>query len=291
MRRYLHKCRFLLANFQLTYVLRETAQANMRKALKSLPSNTSDAYKQVMTRIKDTSEYSSKMAVWALSWIFHACRPLQMDELREALVVQDKEKTDTLDEADMEDLLAADIVEFCQSLLVYEESSGVVRFSHPTVQEFLESQIRESQIELPVVDLAKTCLAYLGLKVFEEGPCPDDDTLKLRITKFKFSGYAAQSWSVHSSGQAEDDPDLRMAILRLLESKARRDSMNQIECLAYGKNAILKETALHILARNGLATTCKFLLEKLDEQLNAYKAYVADNIGLMQGNLNHNWIQ
>jgi hypothetical protein len=52
-----------------------------------------------------------------------------------------------------------------------------------------------------------------------------------------------------------------------------------------------EETALHILARNGLAMTCKFLFEKLDEQLIEHKLYVADNIELIAGNLNHNWIQ
>jgi hypothetical protein len=259
----------------------------MKEALKSLPSSAPDGYQKVMARISAAGETSRTMAFWTLSWVFHACRPLHMDELREALIVQLRKKTDTLDEADMKGLPAANIVEFCESLVVYEESSGVVRFSHPTVQEFLESQIRKSQIELPVVDLAKTCLAYLGFKVFEEGPCLDDRLLQLRVAKFKFSSYAARFWGVHSSGQAvEDDPDVRMAILRLLESKARRDSMVEMVRLTYYVSP--EETALHILARNGLATTCKFLLERLDGQLSVHKPYVADNIELMQGNLNHN---
>jgi hypothetical protein len=202
------KFRFLLANIQLTYVLLETAQANMREALKSLPSiyrrHTSKSWRglELVANIR---------AVWTLSWIFHACQPLAMDELREALIIQVKKKTDTLDEANMEDLLAADILECCQSLVVYEESSVVVQFSHPTVQEFLKSQIRESQIELPAFDLATTCLAY---KVFEEGLLwIDSYALRPRlVAKFKFSSIAAEFWSVHSSGQAEDHPDVRMAV-------------------------------------------------------------------------------
>ena len=55
-----------------------------------------------------------------------------------------------------------DIIEMCQSLVVHEESSGVVRFIHPTVQEFLKS------LELlPVINLAKTCLTYLENNAFD----------------------------------------------------------------------------------------------------------------------------
>jgi hypothetical protein len=97
--------RFLLANFQLIFVLRETDQGSMREALKSLPSCESEAYEQVMTRIRAT-KYTSEKALGTLSWIFHAQRPLQMDELREALVLQSQNDTVDLDEKALGDLSA-----------------------------------------------------------------------------------------------------------------------------------------------------------------------------------------
>jgi hypothetical protein len=155
----------------------------MRKALNSLPSTPSKAYEQVLTRIR-AAKHSSETAFRTLTWIFHAKRAVRMDELREALVVQDKKQPVELDETDMQELLAADILEICQSLVVYEEASGVVRFSHFTVQEFLESQVRESKLCLPEIELAKTCLAYLPLKVFDEDYPWDDDSWRYQLNHY-----------------------------------------------------------------------------------------------------------
>jgi hypothetical protein len=257
--------RFLLANLQLVHVLGETAQANMRKALKSLPPTVEDAYNQILTRIR-MSEYSSSTAFRTLGWIFHAKRPLRMDELREALIVQDKENPVDLDEMDMEDLLDADILEICQSLVVHEESSGVVRFSHPTIQGFLESQVLES---LPVVDLARTCLAYLQFDEFQGGPCVDSEAVEKRVQKYKFSRYVAQSWGIHTRGKPENEPDIQLAVLSLLASENKRASMLQLEAYAnsggiansWGIISFTKgQTLLHVIAKNGLATICQWVL-------------------------------
>ena len=145
------------------------------------------------------SKTSSSTAFQTFSWIFRAKRPLQMNELREALITQDKEYAVDLDEMDMEELLATDILEICQNLVVYEEISGVVRFSHPTVQEFLESQVFESP---PVVDLARTCLAYLQFNEFQGGAFFHGRAVEKRMRKYKFSRYAARFWGLHTKRRA-----------------------------------------------------------------------------------------
>jgi hypothetical protein len=143
------------------------------------------------------------------------------------------------------------------------------------VREFLKSQISEKPTVLPVVELAQTCLTYLRLKVFEEGPCENRGALKLRVAQYKFSVYAAQFWSYHSRGQAEDDPNIRVSILQLLQSIAKRNALLQIE--RRGDNnwfddlRATKYTTLHLLALNGLATTYKFLLDEPDALLSAHK--------------------
>jgi GPI inositol-deacylase, winged helix domain len=118
----------------------------MENSLKNLPANQIDAYNEVLTRIKATGSFTSDTSNQFLTWIFHAKRPLQMDELLEALYV--KEWQADIDRDRKFD--AVDIVRMCQSLVVHEKSSGVVRFIHPTVQEFLKS------LKLPVIGLAKT---------------------------------------------------------------------------------------------------------------------------------------
>lgn len=121
-------------------------------ALDSAPRDLSDAYEAVFARIERRSKCAKSLALRTLSWVFYAKRSLHMDELREALAVRDSDiqlhETYLLD--------PGSIVEVCESLIVHDDSSGIVRFTHYTVQEFLQSN---NVIPLlSMVDLAKTCL-------------------------------------------------------------------------------------------------------------------------------------
>ena len=61
------ECRFLLANFQLKHILKETSQANMEKPLTTLPINEIEAYNLIMTSIKATSINTSKSVIRKLT--------------------------------------------------------------------------------------------------------------------------------------------------------------------------------------------------------------------------------
>ena len=71
-----------------------------------------------------------------------------------------------------------DIIEWCQSLVVREESSGVVRFIHPTVKEFLKSR------KLSVINLARTCLTYLEFNAFDD-ICLGEISMITRVRKYR----------------------------------------------------------------------------------------------------------
>ena len=62
----------------------------MEKALKTLPADQIEAYKDIITRIRAAGDHTSVTAIRTLTWIFHAARPLHMDELREALCVEER---------------------------------------------------------------------------------------------------------------------------------------------------------------------------------------------------------
>jgi hypothetical protein len=274
--------RFLLASFQLKYVLRETGQRNMRKALDTLPLSELDAYHQIITRIKEASRYTCATAFRTLSWIFHAARPLKMAELREALAVHesvaDNEDIFDLGPTFEEDYVAADILESCQSLVVYEESGGVVRFTHPSVQDFLKTQfvpnIPEANFLSPCAELGKACLTYLGFDVFKK-PCSDWRIYKdVSCNTNQFSNHAFTFWSRYCRGDAEEEPNIRMAILEVLASSAWRSWMGLFESeseqpapfLSYSVDGV---TILHLLARYGLASVIRFHLnEKRSMALN-----------------------
>jgi ankyrin repeat domain-containing protein 50 len=147
--------RFLLAKFQLDYILKPKEPRRRLKALETVPKDLPSAYHDVLDRIERSDDGDTELALEVLSWISRAQRTLRMDELLECLVVED-------DDVDLERkfmLNPSEVVRSCQSLVIYNESSGLVQFVHYTVQEFVQSTI-QSKLP-PSIHLAMTCLTYL----------------------------------------------------------------------------------------------------------------------------------
>ena len=130
----------------------------MEKALSSLPANEIEAYEQIMTRIRESKSHTSGTAIRTITWIFHAARLLRMDELLEALSVEEQLGGNG---GDLK-FVSSDIIEMCHSLVVHDGFSGTVRFIHFTVQQYL------GLYKFPVINIAKTCLAYLEYDAFND---------------------------------------------------------------------------------------------------------------------------
>lgn len=214
-----------------------------------------------MQRIERSRPGDKDLALRILSWLFHTQRALRMDELLEALVVEELEPKEEFEDM-LQNMLAPDeVIECCQSLVLYEESSGSVRFSHYTVQEFIASHL---QTLPPNVDLAKSCLNYLAFAKLDE-PCLDRVSVQMRVQKYKFSQYAAQYWSVHTAGKAEESPEIQLAILHVFGSDAKRNAILQLDTYAnsrWGNISFTKgQTLLHVLAHKGLVTLCMLVLD------------------------------
>jgi hypothetical protein len=62
-----------------------------------------------------------------------------MEELLEALAVEDGDRS--LDRDIM--MEPSVVVECCKSLVIYDEETGLVRFAHETVQDFVSRNIAE----------------------------------------------------------------------------------------------------------------------------------------------------
>lgn len=255
--------RFLLAKLQLAYILREKGQWNRYKALESLPVNEVVALEQIMNRITLAGENTVHMAFTSFSWILHTTRPLLMDELREALLLEERNlKSRNIP------LRWVDIVMACQSLSEYEESSGVVRFIHPTVQEWFRNSSYYERLPAPV-HLAKVCLTHLSHLGFDE-PCPDNESVKQRMENNIFNHYAIEYWSVHTRGEAENSEDIRKTILDLFSSENKRESFLQLD--SYDRSVwkvmfvVGGETLLHIMAEKGLVMMCKYLTSDIGKK-------------------------
>jgi hypothetical protein len=184
-----------------------------------------------------------------------------MDELREALAVHEawfeNEEIGDLQET-VEQYSVNDILKNCQSLVTHDIASGVVRFTHPTVQPFLAVQ------ELPrVSDVAMTCLTYLDFEEFNH-VCGDFEEMRERIASYKFYHYAAQFWGVHTKGEAENLDTIRQAVARVVFSENKMNSMVQAANNAeweFSMEFTNQQTWLHFAACQGLATFSKIIFE------------------------------
>jgi hypothetical protein len=168
--------RFLLAGLHLKSVLEHRNPKNRKKALNSLPQELNTAYTAEMRRIESASSADRKIAKRTLSWIYYAKRTLKMAELQQAIAVDPIENIEDADE-DCRDLdpqsltKSEEIVGCCGSLILWERSTDVVRFSHYTVSEFFKSKGAE-HIESKLY-ISRACLTYLCFDVFKEGACHD----------------------------------------------------------------------------------------------------------------------
>jgi hypothetical protein len=186
-----------------------------------------------------------------------------MDELLEALVV---EETDC--DLERECMLEPSaIIECCKSLVLYDTSSGLVRFAHETVHEYIASHLKH---DIPQhCALAKTCLTYLSFDEFDiSGEC-----MEQRLKTYKLGRYAASFWSFHTR-EAEECEEVQHAVLACLMSENKRNSMLQMAAYARGKSDITGgQTVLHVLAENGLTTTCGLLLDQALQGDHTYRLY------------------
>ena len=206
--------------FQLYKVVSERDPRKVERALRSLPRRIADAYQDILERV--ATEGNNELVFKILSWIFHAKGHLLMDELREALAV---EPGDT--QLHRKFLLEpALILDECKSLITHDEASGIVKFTHNTIHQFLEETKPQSLLD--VVELAKALLTYLSFDVFKN-PCTDASELKKRITVNKLCSYAARYWPEYVRGKGEHDRELQNLLFGLFQSSQLSESMLQME--------------------------------------------------------------
>jgi hypothetical protein len=259
--------RFLLAESQLNYVLDRYVPRAMVAALDSLPRNLTDVYHAIMDRIDAKGPLIRDLALRTLSWIFHAGRPLYMNELRELLVVQPGDK-EVLRWTLPND---ARFLEHCEGLVMYDVDAEIVRNIHYTVHNFLQTR---DEINKSNPKLAEICLTYLAFDEFEQGPLLDDRALQKRMKRNKAAAYVSQFWSFHTRGEAERNPVVRASVLRVLSSENRKNAMLEME--RYGRSDSVQssfvsgQSPLHILARLGLSFICRHILEGIWDEVERY---------------------
>ncbi|KAH9178009.1 hypothetical protein EDB89DRAFT_1844211, partial [Lactarius sanguifluus] len=180
-------------------VLRCCFPANVRRALEELPKSLDETYERILKEINNANrEHSYRL----LQCLTVASRPLRVEELAELLAIElnvegiPKLNADLRWEDQEEAVLSA-----CSSLVivVIDNGSRVVQFSHFSVKEFLTSTRLAgstgelSQFHIPIepshMILAQACLGTLL--------CLDDYTSD--SIKFPLVRYAAEYWVGHAN--------------------------------------------------------------------------------------------
>ena len=249
--------RFLLVKFQLEYILDKEKPRDAIKALDTLPMDMPHAYQDVLIRIEKTK--GKETALQVLSCVFHGLRPLKLTELQEVLSIEiQPPDTDILPEYFID---PAEIIRCCQGLVELDDTSGIVRFTHYTVQEFLKNNYQD--LLLTPKDLAKTCLTYLNFDTFDDGPCPNKEAFNQRLKKYQFTDYAIRYWGFYVKDNGEEDPEIFHALWNLFKAKKKCNTIRQHTLwmekrqLDFDKSLTLTWTPLHIIAQNGLITIYK----------------------------------
>ena len=193
----IYEPRFLLASLHIETILRSTTVARRRKTLKSIKDGVGlgDAYSATLERIKAQDEERAILAMAALMWICYSERPLQADELCQALAVEIGET-----DFDPENIPSiGTLLDYCQGLITVDAEASTVRLIHYTVQEYLCS--RPGLFSKPHSILAETCLTYLNsrqVKNLTSHPLSDHGSMP-------FLKYCARYWGTHANKELSDN--------------------------------------------------------------------------------------
>jgi hypothetical protein len=247
--------RFLLARLRLDHVLKVRGKPLRRTQFHTFPVTEIAAYTEIMKRITSRGD-SKKIILRVLSWIRYAKRLLLFDELREVIWVEEGDTQ--LKTKDINDFSLNHVIRNCESLVTCDKWTGRIRFSHTTVQEFLEKSKFACEL-MTHAGLAKTCLTYLNFEEFG-APCSDRESIIRRLKRHVFGEYAVRYWADHAGSASSGDAiwsDMLIQIIDTFLQDGKRESMQQINVHRPGilSNPLSSgKLLLHLLVESGLAS-------------------------------------
>lgn len=190
---------------------------DLLEAVSRLPSSISEQYNETWVRIAQQNPDHKRLAQRILDLLSQVVRPLTVQELRHALAVSPGEPAVDPERLDAEDLLEP----CCHGLVSIEQKTRSIGLVHHTAQEYFDDH-RSTLFPNSQGEMLRTCLTYLSLSEFQQGPCEfyyfrsiDDKSaakgkriakkrfLQGRLERFPFLHYAANHWGQHAQGEVE----------------------------------------------------------------------------------------
>lgn len=153
----------------------------IRETLKNLPEGLGDTYRRILIKISK-SPSRARLAQKVFKWATVAKRPLQVEELKEAVAFEPDDKSWSLDKIPHEDLM----FESCRGLIIKDEDDETAHFAHQTVRQYLTGGLKtkvdpqcEISIENAEILAGETCVAYLSFSDFETQIASTTSTVRL----------------------------------------------------------------------------------------------------------------
>ncbi|KAL7936459.1 ankyrin repeat-containing domain protein [Trichoderma chlorosporum] len=278
---------FLLARLQIDFLCNNTQSAmHVRRALNTLSGSLDLFYKDTLGRIDDQEEWSRVLAHKAISYIYCARRPLEIEELLHALSIEpgftELHHTAVID--------AETLLNVSHGLIGFnEESNGTVELAHYTLHEYL-GEHRDHMLHELEMHLTETCITYLLFDEFENGPCIDPDGVEKRLAEHCFLDYASHNWGSHL--KRFQSPSLMDLALTLLHDTQKLSATIQILYLSRHLKHDWHDTyprgftALHVVAYWGLDKMVSMLCpSNIDIQAQDSRGETALHLAAQQGHL------
>ena len=173
-----------------------------------MASTLTQTYEETLERIRRQPSSRTQLAMEVLLWTSFSRRPLKVDELQHALAITPQTQIFDKDRIRTPKVL----LDVCGGLVTIEKQSSIVRLTHYTVQEFLQS--RPDLLPDSNLQMARTCLDYMMLEDFTSRRSADKKSL---APGSPFRSYAVTYWGTHARGKPETV--LKDQILQFLFSK------------------------------------------------------------------------
>lgn len=271
----------------------------LQKVISDTPTGLNQAYERDLEAIHDLPADEEDRAFKILQWVLYSLRPLTVQELTEALLVElDYDNTsypfEDLPDAYDESYVSDQLRRLCGSLIDMKPrnqfsvlADHTVQFVHFSVKEFLSKALaRHSPSTLkadtsdmaPTHDiLARTCLQYLCYDDFMQTSVSTKEQFDQRIRDFPFLRYASNAWHIHASRQKPSSSELIALSNRLHDPSSPRWRLYS-EVLLNAEVSLNEETkdfaetldtysgrwpdALYLACMTGLSETVRSILDQ-----------------------------
>jgi len=129
---------------------------DVRRSLKALPDTLTDAYGEIYNRILEQKGSAPQLALNAFRWVQCSYEPLRSETLLDAITIQIDTSSNSCHRGTA--VMANDLLKACHNLLILDERLNVFRFAHPSVKEYLETNLGTVNTH---TEIAKVCLSLL----------------------------------------------------------------------------------------------------------------------------------